>query len=78
MIVFLQPNMKYKVMITETLEEILEVEASSWHEAELIVRGMYRNEEIVLTADNYVHTEIRTEEITEEQSQLLDQGEDDS
>ena len=78
MIVFLQPNMKYKVMITETLEETLEVEASSWHEAELIVRGMYRNEEIMLTADNYVHTEIRTEEITEEQSQLLDQGEDDS
>lgn len=78
MIVFLQPNMKYKVMITETLEETLEVEACSWHEAELIVRGMYCNEEIMLTADNYAYTEIRAEEITEELSQLLDQGEDDS
>lgn len=51
-------NMKYKVEITETLQRILEVEAKEEAEAYQIVKDMYRNEEIVLSADDYIDTKI--------------------
>ena len=50
--------MKYKVEITETLQRILEVEAKEEAEAYQIVKDMYRNEEIVLSADDYIDIKI--------------------
>lgn len=44
--------MKYKVNIEELLSRIVEVEADSDEEAEEKVREMYRNEEIVLDAED--------------------------
>ena len=51
-------NMKYKVEITETLQRTVEVEAKDEDEAYQIVNDMYRNEEIVLSADDYIDTKI--------------------
>lgn len=44
--------MKYKVNVEELLSRIVEVEADSDEEAEEKVREMYRNEEIVLDAED--------------------------
>lgn len=44
--------MKYKVNVEELLSRIVEVEADSDEEAEDKVREMYRNEEIVLDAED--------------------------
>ena len=49
---------KYKVKITELLQTTVMVEADNADSAGDMVRSMYRNSEIVLTADNYVHTEF--------------------
>lgn len=49
---------KYKVKVTEILSRVVEVEASSLEEADRLVRGAYRREEIVLTADDYVETVV--------------------
>ncbi len=49
---------KFTVEITETLQRQVEVEAEDAFEAEDIVRGMYRNEEIVLDSDDYFDTEF--------------------
>jgi uncharacterized membrane protein len=48
----------YSIEIQEFLSKIVEVEANSEDEAISIVRKMYRNEEIVLDASDYVTTEI--------------------
>lgn len=45
--------MKYNVQITETLQRIVEVEATSAEDACVSVRQMYRNEEIVLDEGDY-------------------------
>lgn len=50
--------MKYKVEITETLQRTVEVEAKDEGKAYQIVKDMYRNEEIVLSADDYIDTKI--------------------
>lgn len=50
--------MKYKVEITEILQRTVEVEAKDEDEAYKIVKDMYRNEEIVLSADDYIDTKI--------------------
>lgn len=44
--------MKYRVNVEEILSRIVEVEAGNEEEAEEKVREMYRNEEIVLDADD--------------------------
>jgi len=49
---------KFTVEITETLQRQVEVEAEDEFEAEDIVREMYRNEEIVLDAEDYIDTEF--------------------
>ncbi len=48
--------MKYNVVITETLQRVVPVEASSPEEALDQVRNDYREEVYVLDADDYVDT----------------------
>ncbi len=48
---------KYHVHITETLHTIVAIEANSSDEALEKAKDMYRNEEIVLTSENYVGTD---------------------
>ena len=50
--------MRYNVTIQETLASTLQIEASSQKEAELAVDRLYRNGDIVLSADNYLTTKI--------------------
>lgn len=50
--------MKYKVEITEALQRTVEVEAKDEGKAYQIVKDMYRNEKIVLSADDYIDTKI--------------------
>ena len=45
--------MKYYVEIEETLSRTIEVEAESAEDAEMIARQMYRDCEVVLTADDF-------------------------
>ena len=46
--------MKYKVEIEEILRRTIEVEAASKDEAEDKVQQLYRDCEIVLTADDFI------------------------
>ena len=48
----------FKIEIREYLATILEIEAESSEEACLKVKEMYRNEEIILTENDYITTEI--------------------
>lgn len=50
----------HRIEIVETLYKIVEVElpADQVREAEQQVRDMYHNEEIVLSADDYLDTEF--------------------
>lgn len=50
--------MKYKIKVQETLERIVEVEASSIDEARDKVEEMYNNEEIVLDYSDFVGKEM--------------------
>lgn len=50
--------MKYKVEITETLQKIIEVEASNEKEALLNVKERYKKEDIVLNEADYIDTEF--------------------
>lgn len=50
--------MKYKIKVQETLERIVEVEASSIDEARDKVEEMYNNEEIVLDYSDFVGMEM--------------------
>jgi hypothetical protein len=52
-------NLRYSVEITETLQRIVEIVASSEDEAISLVERQYRNEEIVLDERDYVDTEFR-------------------
>ena len=54
---------KYRVTITETLATSVEIEAESESEAMDIAEEQYHNEDIVLTAENYVDTDFSTKEI---------------
>ncbi len=49
--------MKYRVLITETLQKEFEVDASSKDEALDIIKQKYKNEEIILTANDYIQTD---------------------
>jgi len=44
---------KFNVTITETLEKVIEVEASCRDEAEALAKIAYRNEDHVLDAGNF-------------------------
>ncbi len=48
----------FKIEVKETLSKIIEIEASSDDEAILKVKKMYQKEEIVLSSEDYVTTEI--------------------
>ena len=50
--------MKYNVTINETLARTLQVEADSQRDAESAISRLYYNNGIVLSADDYVSTEI--------------------
>lgn len=50
--------MKYKIKITEVLEKIIPVKANSLVEAIDIIKEKYKNEEIILSADDYVSTKF--------------------
>lgn len=50
--------MRYNVTIQETLARTVQVEAGSQRDAELAVRQLYRDCEIILSADDYVETSI--------------------
>ncbi len=46
--------MKYKVEITEYLQKTIEVDADNESDALSIVKDMYNNEEVVLSADDFI------------------------
>jgi hypothetical protein len=52
----------FNIEIQEFLSKIIEVEANSSGEAIAKVRQMYMNEEIVLSSEDYVTTEIEVYE----------------
>lgn len=57
-----QGAMRYKVEILENLIRTEIVSASSKEEAEKIIRGKYRNEEIILDAESFCSVEYHVEE----------------
>ena len=54
---------EYRVNIREILEKEVIIEAGSRTEATQIAANRYRNEDIVLTADDYKETEISSKKI---------------
>ena len=50
--------MQYNIKITEILEKTIPVKADSFVEAMDIVKEKYRNEEIILSANDYVTTKF--------------------
>ena len=48
----------FEFEIKELLSKIIEVEAESEGDAYIKIKQMYHDEQIVLTADDYVDTEI--------------------
>ena len=54
------PNVKYQVEVTEILRKVIEVELplGSENEAKMKVMQMYKNEEIVLGADDYYDSDF--------------------
>lgn len=55
---------KYKVIITETLEKVVEVEARDKIEAEQIVSDAWHNSKYILDADNFTGVEFTAEEVS--------------
>jgi hypothetical protein len=49
---------KYRIVVTEVLSRIVDMEAENEDDAVEMVRQMYRNCELVLDASDYVETEI--------------------
>lgn len=49
---------KYKVTICETLSKAIDIAAESRSDAIKKVKEKYKNEEIVLSADDYLDTEF--------------------
>jgi len=48
----------FKIEVKETLSRIIEIEAKSKEEAFLKIEDLYKKEEIVLDADDFVETEF--------------------
>ena len=55
----LEPTQWYDVTVTETLEQIIRVEAHSPEEAERLVAKDWVNREFVLDADNFTCAEFQ-------------------
>lgn len=55
-----RPKTTYKVVITETLQKVVEVELpiGSAYEALDMVKDLYKNGEVVLSADDHLETEF--------------------
>ena len=53
---------EYEVIITETLQRAVTVEADSKDDAEQMVKDMYRESEIVLNSDDFADVEYSTDE----------------
>ena len=53
-------NMKYTVVIVETLSRKIEVDAADAQQAKQIITEQYNNEQIVLSADDFYGYEIET------------------
>lgn len=53
---------KFTIMVEETLSKEVEVEADDIYDALNMVEDMYNNQEIILTADDYVCTEFINKE----------------
>jgi len=64
--------MKYLVTIEEMLTKDFEIEADSQAEAERIVREKYRNEDIVLTADDFSGVSVYSKEIEMDEDHDVD------
>ena len=63
--------MKFMVTVEEILEKAIDIEAENQFEAISKVQEMYANEEIVLSADDFVSTEFyaeKYEDINEKES----------
>lgn len=59
MVIIKKLNMEtFKIEIKETLSRIIEIEANSMDEAFSKIQDLYKKEEIVLDADDYVETEF--------------------
>lgn len=58
---------KYRVKVTETLERTVYVEGISKCDAEDTVQHMYRDLEVILSADDFTGVEIKAEEISDEE-----------
>jgi hypothetical protein len=54
--------MRYKVEIIETLTRTIFILATSKEEAESIIRHKYRDQEIVLSSNDYVSVEYHVQE----------------
>lgn len=52
---------KYNFLIEETLERLVTIEAENRGSAEEIIEELYRNSEIVLTADDFSGHSIKYE-----------------
>ena len=53
---------KFKITVEETLAREVFVEANSLHEAINLVKKQYRDEEIVLTADDIIDVDFLAED----------------
>lgn len=51
-------KMRFAIQITETLQRVVEVEANSAEDVEMIVRRRYHSGEPILDASDHVETEI--------------------
>ena len=51
--------MNYKIEIKETLSRIIDIEAENEEGAIRKVREQYKNEDIVLSVEDYVETEFK-------------------
>ena len=50
--------MKHKIEITETLQRVIEVEASTMEDAERAALALHRSGEVVLSADDFVSVSV--------------------
>jgi hypothetical protein len=48
----------FKIEVKETLSRIVEIEANSIEEARLKIEDLYKKQEIVLDADDFIETEF--------------------
>ena len=64
---------KFNLVITETLQREVEIEANSENEALEILDNKYYNEEIVLNESDLTNTEFTNSKYTEKETQILNE-----